>query len=329
MNRLPLTFACGRYDRTEALRTGDVRPEGIDLNYIPIEASREIFDRFVGGRDFDCAELSISEYIRMVDAGEGRFVALPIFPSRVFRHGFIFVNRNAGIRTPKDLEGKRIGVGLYTQTAAVVIRGHLHNDFGVDFSNVKWVQGAIEKPGPHGQPVTRPLLKPINLVENTSPHSLADLLARGEIDAMIPARRPPGFGKNPDIVRLFPNYREVERDMYARTKIHPIMHLLGIRREVYDRNPWVASSLYRAFVAAKDFALDLMRVSITQSTMFPWHNAEFDEIESLMGGDPWPCGIEPNRPSLEAMIRFLHQQDMIAREVKVEELFVPLPGLLD
>ena len=329
MSRLPLTFACGRYDRTQALRTGEVTPEGIDLNYIAIEASREIFDRFVGGRDFDCAELSISEYIRMIDAGEDRFVAVPVFPSRLFRHGFIFVNRNSGVKTPKDLEGKRVGVGLYTQTAAVVIRGHLQNDFGVDFSKVKWVQGAIEKPGPHGQPVTKPLLRPIDLVENTSPYSLADLLARGEIDAMIPARRPPGFGKNPDIVRLFPNYREVEREMYARAKIHPIMHVLGIRREVYDRNPWVATSLFRAFSQAKDHALELMRVSITQSTMFPWHMAEFDEIETLMAGDPWPYGLEPNRPSLEAMSRFLHQQHMTAREVKVEELFVPLPGMMD
>jgi 4,5-dihydroxyphthalate decarboxylase len=329
MNKLPLTFACGRYDRTEALRTGEVQPEGIALNYIAIEASREIFDRFVGGRDFDCAELSISEYIRMVDAGEDRFVALPIFPSRVFRHGFIFINRNAGIRSPKDLEGKRIGVGLYTQTAAVVIRGHLQNDFGVDFSRVKWVQGAIEKPGAHGQPVTRPLLQPVDIVENTSPYSLAELLARGEIDAMIPARRPPGFGKNPDIVRLFPNYREVEREMYQRAKIHPIMHLLGIRREVYDRDPWVAASLYKAFVEAKEFALDLMRVSITQSTMFPWHSAEYDEVESLMGGDPWPCGVEPNRPTLEATIKFLRQQHMIARDVTVDELFVPIPGVLD
>jgi len=326
---LPLTFACGRYDRTEALRTGEVRPEGVALNYIPIEASREIFDRFVGGRDFDCAELSISEYIRMVDAGEDRFAAIPVFPSRAFRHGFIFVNSNAGIRAPKDLEGKRIGVGLYTQTAAVVIRGHLHNDFDVDFSAVKWVQGAIEKPGAHGQPVTRPLLKPVDIVDNASAHSLADLLARGEIDAMIPARRPPGFGRDPNIVRLFPNYREIERDMYARSKIHPIMHLLAIRREVYERNPWVAASLYKAFVEAKNFAVDLMRVSITQSTMFPWHIAEFDEIETLMGGDPWPYGVEPNRPTLEATIKFLKQQHMIARAVAVEELFVPLPGVLD
>jgi 4,5-dihydroxyphthalate decarboxylase len=329
MARLPLTFACGRYDRTQALRSGEVQPEGIDLNYIAIEASREIFDRMVGNKEFDCAELSTSEYVRMVDAGEKDFVAIPVFPSRCFRHGFIFINRNAGIRTPKDLEGKRIGTGLYTQTAAVWIRGHLHNDFGVDFSNVKWVQGAIEKAGPHGQPTTRPLLKPVDIVENESPYSLAELLARGEIDAMIPARRPPNFGKNPDIVRLFPNFSEIERDLYRRTKIHPVMHLLAIRRDVYERHPWIATSLFKAFQEAKDFAVDLMRVSITQSTMFPWHLDAFDEIETLMGGDPWPYGIEPNRSTLEALISYLHQQHMISRKMPVEELFVPIRGLFD
>ncbi len=329
MNRLPLTFACGRYDRTEALRTGEIQPEGIALNYIPIEASREIFDRMVGNHEFDCAELSSSEFIRMVDGGKAPFVAIPVFPSRAFRHGFIFINRNAGIRTPKDLEGKRIGTGLYTQTAAVYIRGHLQNDFGVDFSGVKWVQGAIEKAGPHGQPSTRPLLQPVDITENESQYSLAELLARGEIDAMIPARRPPGFGKNPDIVRLFPNFREIEREMYVRSKIHPAMHVLAIRRDVYERNPWIAASLFKAFNEAKDWAVDRMRVSITQSTMFPWHLSEFDEIEQLMGGDPWPYGIEPNRSTLEALIMFLHQQHMISRRMPVEELFVPLKGLFD
>lgn len=329
MNRLSLSFACGRYDRTEALRTGEVQVEGIDLNYIAIEAAREIFDRMVGNREFDTAELSCSEFIRMVDAGDRSFVAIPVFPSRAFRHGFIFVNRNAGIRSPRDLEGRRVGVGLYTQTAAVWIRGHLQNDFGVDLSRVHWIQGAIEKPGAHGSPVTRPLLQAVDLVDNHSPYSIADLLVRGEIDAFIASRRAPNYGKHPDVVRLFPGFREIERDLYARTKIHPVMHLLAIRRDIYERHPWVAASLFKAFSAAKSFAVDLMRVSITQSTMFPWHVCEFDEIESLMGGDPWPYGIEPNRSTLEALIQYMHQQHMIGRRMPVEELFVPLKGLED
>ena len=327
MNRLPLTFACGRYDRTEALRTGEIRPEGIDLNYIAIEASREIFDRMVGNNEFDTAELSSSEFIRMVDAGEDRFVCIPVFPSRAFRHGFIFINRNAGIRSPKDLEGKKVGVGLYTQTAAVWIRGHLQQDFGVDVDKIHWIQGAIEKPGAHGNPVTRPLLKEISLVDNHSPYSIADLLARGEIDAFIAARRAPNYGTHPDVVRLFPNFREIERDLYKARKIHPIMHMLAIRRDVYEKNPWVASSLYKAFNEAKNYAIELMKVSITQATMFPWHVSEWDEVETLMDGDPWPYGIEPNRPTLEALIDMMYEQHMITRKVKVEELFAPLKGL--
>ena len=319
---IPLTFACGSYDRTNALRTGEITPQGVDLKYVAIEASRDIFDRFVGKGEFDCAELSASEFIRNHDAGDRNFVAVPVFPSRAFRHGFIFVNRNSGIRNPKDLAGRRIGVGLWTQTAAVYIKGHLENDFGVDLSKVTWIQGAIEKPGAHGNPVTRPLLKHVDIIDNESPYSVADLLARGEIDAFIAARRAPNFGSNPDIVRLFPNFREIERDLYARTKIHPIMHLLAIRREVYERNPWVAASLYKAFVAAKDHAIEHLRVTITQSTMFPWHISEYEEIENLMGGDPWPCGIEPNRSTLEALIMYMHQQHMIAKPMKAEDLFV-------
>jgi 4,5-dihydroxyphthalate decarboxylase len=241
MPNLPLTFACGSYDRTNALRTGEVTPEGIDLNYVAIEASRDIFDRFVGKGEFDCAELSASEFIRNHDAGDRTFVAVPIFPSRAFRHGFIFINRNAGIKSPKDLAGRRIGVGLWTQTAAVYIKGHLENEFGVDLSAVQWVQGAIEKPGAHGNPVTRPLLKPVDIIDNESPYSIADLLARGEIDALIAARRAPNYG-----------------------------------------------------------------------------------IKTLMGGDPWPCGVEPNRSTLEALIGYMHQQHMIAKKMKAEDLFVQI-----
>jgi 4,5-dihydroxyphthalate decarboxylase len=322
MSDLPLTFACGTYDRTMALRTGEVRPQGIDLKYVAIEASRDIFDRFVGKGEFDCAELSASEFIRNHDAGDDTFVAVPFFPSRAFRHGFIFINRNGRVKTPKDLEGKRIGVGLWTQTAAVYIKGHLENEFGVDLSGVTWVEGAIEKPGPHGDPVKRPLLKHVDIIENTSPYSIADLLARGEIDAFIAARRAPNYRKNPDIVRLFPNYREIERDLYARTKIHPIMHLLAVRRTVHEKHPWVAKALYEAFEKSKEIALEHMRVTITQSTMFPWHLPAYEEVEELMGGDPWPCGVEPNRATLEALVKYMHQQHMIAKPMKVEDLFV-------
>jgi 4,5-dihydroxyphthalate decarboxylase len=326
MDRLSLTFACGRYDRTEALRTGDVTIEDIDLKYIPIDAPREIFDRMVGKREFDLSELSSSEFISMTGRGDCPFVALPVFPSRVFRHGFIFINKRAGIGSPKDLEGKRIGVPLYTQTAAIWIRGHLTHQYGVDLQAVRWVQGAVEKSGNHGKPNVVPLLKPVNIERNESAHSLGELLARGEIDVLIGSRAPETLGRHPDVARLFPNYREVEKEFYSQTGIFPIMHLVAIRREVYEKNPWIAGNLYRAFVDSKNWALARMRFSGSQCYMLPWQFADVDEIDDVFGGDPWPYGIEPNRPTLEALLQYMVEQHFIAKTLASEELFVPLPG---
>jgi 4,5-dihydroxyphthalate decarboxylase len=328
MSRLSLTFACGHYDRTEALRTGIVRPEGIDLNYLAIEAPREIFDRMVGGLEFEVSELSASEYICLTGAGKSQFVALPVFPSRAFRHSFIYINKKAGIRSPKDLEGKRVGVALYTQTAAIYIRGHLAQQYGVDLSKIHWVQGAVEQAGTHGKPHSLPVLKPVDLVQSDSPHSLGDLLASGEIDALIGSRRPLTLGVHPDVARLFPDFREIERDFYQQTKIFPIMHLVAIRKDVYEAHPWVANSLYKAFVEAKNWSLARMHFSGSTSTMMPWHAAAVDEIDEIFGGDPWPYGVEPNRPTLDAFMKMLVEQDFIERPIPIDDLFVPLPGAM-
>jgi 4,5-dihydroxyphthalate decarboxylase len=326
VSRLNLSFACGRYDRTEPLRTGDVSVEGVDLNFIPIEAGREIFDRMVGGQEFDVSELSSSEFISLLSRGNCPFVALPVFPSRVFRHSFIYVNMRSGIHTPKDLQHKRVGVPLYTQTAALWIRGHLAHEYGVDLSTIRWVQGAVEKPGAHGKPHAPPLLKPANIERNESPHSLNDLLAAGELDAIIGSRRPVSLGRHPDIGRLFPNYRAIEREFYCKTKIFPIMHLVAMRRELYERHPWVANSLYKAFVAAKNWALARMQFSGATCYMLPWQGADVEELEELFGADPWPYGVEPNRPTLQALVQYMFEQDFIAKPLRVEDLFVPLPG---
>jgi 4,5-dihydroxyphthalate decarboxylase len=326
MERLKLTFACGPYDRTEALRTGDVEVEGIDLVYTSIQSPREIFDRMVGELEFDLSELSSSEFISMKGAGACPFVALPVFPSRLFRHGFIFINERSGIRSPKDLEGKRIGLPLYTQTAAIWIRGHLMHQYGVDLETIRWVQGAVEKAGSHGTPHAPPLLKPANIELNRSAYSLGELLARGEIDALVGSRQPETLGRCREVVRLFPNYREVEREFYEKTKIFPIMHLVVIRRDVCESNPWVANRLYRAFVQAKNWALNRMRFSGTQCYMLPWQFAEVDEINQVFGGDPWPYGIEANRPTLEALVQYMSEQNFIATAIPIEDLFVPLSG---
>jgi 4,5-dihydroxyphthalate decarboxylase len=319
---LLLTFACGGYDRMEAMRRGIVQPAGIDLKFIQIDLPRIIFDRMAGRQEFDLSELSCSEFIAQTGRGDRNFVALPVFPSKVFRHGFIYYNKKSGIRTAKDLEGKRIGTPLYTQTAAVFIRGLLMEEYGVDLSGVQWVQGAVEKAGAHGIPSAPPLLKPVKIEQNHTDKSLGDLLAEGKIDALLGSRAPETFGKHPDVARLFPNYREVERDYYKRTRIHPIMHCVAIRRDTYEKNPWIAKPLYEAFQASKAWALERMRFSAAQMVMLPWLFPDLDEIDELFGGDPWPYGVEANRPTLEALVRYMVAQNMIAKPIPVDELFL-------
>src|SRR5688572_22300115 len=228
MAKLHLNFACALYDRMQPLYTGEVQPEGIDLNFIPIELPRPIFDRMSGGQEFDVAEYSSSEFVQRFAAKECPFVALPIFPSRTFRHSFISVSRRSGIKSPKDLEGKRVGVALYTMTAAIFIRGLLQHEYGVDLSKIHWVQGAMNEPGAHGSPTVLPLLKPVPIEINNSGKSLSDLLMDGTIDASIGTSLPVAVRKNPDVARLFPNFKEIEKEYYRRTKIFPIMHLVVI-----------------------------------------------------------------------------------------------------
>ena len=158
MSRLQLTFACCRYDRMEAIREGTVTVEGVDLTCLTLKSGRDVFDRMGGGQEFDVAEMSASEFVSRAGTGDSPFVAIPVFPSRVFRHGYIFVNTRSGIRTPKDLEGRRVGVPLYSQTAALWVRGHLAHQFGVNLDTIRWVQGAVEVGGTHGKPHAPPLL---------------------------------------------------------------------------------------------------------------------------------------------------------------------------
>ena len=326
MSKLRLTFACGLYDRMLALYTGDVQPEGIDLNYLVVDESRQIFDRMSGGQEFDVCEYSSSEFITRHAAGNSPFVAIPVFASRVFRNGYIWVNRKA-IKTPKDLEGKRIGVPLYTQTAAIYMRGLLQEDCGVDLSGCNWVQGAVNTPGTHGNPTVLPMVKPVKVEPNKSGKSLGDLLAENDIQAILSTMTPASRRRSADVQRLFPNFREHEREYFKRTRIFPIMHLIAIKRSVYEANPFIATSLYKAFNQAKDLAWKKMRAVQTLRYMLPWLPDDLDEIDDIFGGDCWPYGIEPNRPSLEAMVRFMVDQGLIAKSIPIEDLFVPIHGL--
>ena len=317
VSRPRLTFACGLYDRTDALRTGDVKLKDIDLEFLAIPSPRELFDRMGGNQEFDSSEFSSSEFISRFDRGDCPFVALPVFPSRVFRHGYIYVNRKSGIHAPKDLEGKRVGVALYTMTAAVWIRGHLADQYGVDCSTFQWTEGAINHAGRHGEPSAPPLRKPVKIAHDPQGRSLRDLLAAHEIDAIIGTQHP---HPHSDIAPLFADARAVERAFYLKTKIFPIMHLVVMRRDTYERNPVAADSLYRGLVEAKNLARE--RLHKGHPLMLPWVHSDIHEMDEVFGGDTYPYGIEANRPTLEALVRHMFDQNFISRKIPVEELFV-------
>jgi 4,5-dihydroxyphthalate decarboxylase len=326
MAKLRLSFACALYDRMQPLYTGEVQPAGIELNFIPIEEPRPIFDRMSGGLEFDVAEYSSSEFVQRFANKQCPFVAIPVFPSRAFRHGFIAINRKSGITKPKDLEGKRVGVPLYTMTAAIFIRGLLQHEFGVDFEKIHWVQGAVNKAGAHGKPTVLPLLKPIPIEIDPSGRSLSDLIEARVVDATLGTSLPESIRTNPDITRLFPNYVEMERDYYKRTGVYPIMHLVAIKKDIYERYPFVATSLHDAFVESKKIALKHMFNLRALRYMTPFLMRDIDEIYEIFNGDPWPYGVEKNRKTLEALVTYLVDQHLIAAPVKVDDLFVPTYG---
>jgi 4,5-dihydroxyphthalate decarboxylase len=331
MSKIRLTFACGPYDRMEALQYGRIEVEGIDLNFLEIQAPREIFDRMVGAKEFDLSEMSLSEHIINTVTGASEFVAIPVFPSKAFRHSFICVNRRAGIREPKDLAGKRIGVPLYSMSAAIWVRGDLQNVYGVDLSEVEWIQGAMEKPGSHGKPPAPPkLLTPARISPNTSHKSLSDMLAEGSIDATLGSRMPESVRTHPDKVAcLFSDPRAEQKRYYRAHRVHPIMHTVAIRKDLYEANKWIAQSLYKAFQASKQWALERMYFSAAQRYMLPFLFEDLSEVDELFDGDPWPYGLEENRPTLETFVKYLHQQGFIGKEIPIEELFIPLHGRVD
>jgi 4,5-dihydroxyphthalate decarboxylase len=319
VSRPKLTLACGLYDRTDALRTGDVKVDGLDIDFVAISNPREIFDRMGGKQEFDVSEFSSSEFISRLGRGDNTFVALPVFPSRVFRHGYIYINRKAGIRTPKDIAGKRIGVPVYTMTAAVWIRGHLMHQYGVDLSGCRWLEGAINHAGSHGDPSAPPLLKPIEVERDPQGRSLSELLANGEIDVIMGTQHPI---PHPDIAPLFADARAVEREFAKTTRIFPMMHLVVIRRDVYERDPSIADRLYKGLVEAKNLALT--RLKRGHPLMLPWLHHDLQELDDVFGGDPYPCGIEANRPSLEALVQYMVEQNFIPKRIPIEDIFVPV-----
>lgn len=316
MPNLRLSLACGPYDRTQALRDGTVRPQGIDLTYVSGQPA-ELFWRMLQYKEFDISEMSMSNYISLVGNEDCPFIAIPAFLSRVFRHGYIFVNANSGINEPKDLIGKRGGVPEYSQTAAVMARGVLEHEHGVRPNQIEWIQGRKDR-------IRLNLPADVRVSPAPAGRELSDMLDCGEIDFLITGNNPLSFRRgSPNVRRLFPNYRELERDYYRRTKIYPIMHTVVIRRDVYDRDPWIALSLYNAFCAAKDVCCRLLLETGSPKATFGWLQAMIEEEQAVFGKDWYPYGIEQNRASLEALLQYNHEQGLTSRRLTVEELFAP------
>jgi 4,5-dihydroxyphthalate decarboxylase len=316
---LRLSLACWDYDRTRALADGRVRPDGIDLVYLnqPVE---ETFFRMLRFAEFDASEMSLSSYVASLGQAEPRFIAIPAFPSRYFRHSCIFVSAKSGIRKPEELKGKRIGVPEYQMTAPVWIRGILSDDYGVKVTDVQHLSGGEEEPG-RDEKLKLNLPSEIKLEPIGPTQTLSAMLASGELDALVTARAPSTFKTTDAVKRLFPDYVEKEKQYYKRTKIFPIMHTVVIRRDVYAKNPWVAQSLYKAFVASKKIASDMYAQTAAMTSMLPWTSAHADEARSEMGEDWWPYGLGPNRHVLETFLRYHHEQGLSKRLFKPEELF--------
>jgi 4,5-dihydroxyphthalate decarboxylase len=322
MAKLRLTLGCWSYDRTRALLDERVRPDGIDLNYlnIPVE---ETFFRMLRHKEFDAAEMSLSSYVMSLFQPEPPFVAIPAFTSRFFRHSCIYVHAASGITEPKDLVGKRVGTPEYQMTAAVWIRGILSEDHGVPVSSVVYVTGGEEEPG---RPEKLPLdLPPDIRVERIgADETLSSMLARGDIDALYTARMPSSFRSgNGTVRRLFEEFPAVERDYFRRTGIFPIMHTVVIRREVYERDPWVAQSLYKAFLAAQREAYADLAETAALKTMLPWLPAHVEETRREMGDDFWPYGLERNVRTLATFVRYSYEQGLAKRLLEPAQLFAP------
>ena len=322
MAKLRLNLACWNYDRTRALADGSVQPDGIDLNYLDLPVE-ETFFRMLRYREFEVAELSLSSYTVSLFSEQPPFIAIPVFPSRFFRHSCVYVNADANIRTPKDLIGKRIGTPEYQMTAPVWIRGILSEHYGVPVDSVTYYTGGEEEPG-RSEKIPLDLPPHIKVQPIGETQTLSAMLASGEIDALYTARMPSTFSLQRGAVqRLFSNYKEVEQEYYRKTRIFPIMHTVAIRRDVYEQNRWVAQSLYKAFVEAQRRTYEDLYMTAALKAMLPWLTSHVEETRALMGDDFWAYGFDSNRASLATFLRYHHEQGLSKRLLEPEELFAP------
>jgi 4,5-dihydroxyphthalate decarboxylase len=321
MSKVRMTLACWDYDRARPLLDGTIQPEGIEFTPV-VSRPSDTFFRMLRHSEFEVSELSLANYTMLRARGDTSFIAIPVFPSRMFRHSCIYVHVDSGINEPKDLEGKKIGVPEYSMTAAVFVRGLLLSEYGIKPETIEWFSGTqdgLQRPSRIDFELPGVVLHRMPIEQDMGP-----MLDSGELDAIISPNMPASFTADPPPVRrLFPDYRQAEKEYFARTGIFPIMHTVVLRRDVHEQYPWAAQSIYRAFIEAKEQAYEQLKETDALKITLPWVLAELEETRRTMGHDFWPYGLERNRPALEALPRYLHEQGLADRVPEIEELFAP------
>jgi 4,5-dihydroxyphthalate decarboxylase len=320
--KLHLTLACWGYDRIEALASRAVQPDGIELTVLNQQVE-ETFFRMMRHAEYDVAEMSLSSYTVSLSRPDPKFIAIPVFPSRLFRHSSIYVSQRSGIREPKDLIGKKVGVPEYQLTAPVWVRGILSDEYGVTAQNVEHLTGGIETPG-RVEKLALNLPPGISVSNIGGQRTLNGMLLDGGIDAMFTPRAPSCLQTHPqEIRRLFENYAEVERDYYRRTRIFPIMHTVVIRRELYRKHPWVAQNLFKAFQEAQRRTYADLNETAALKVMLPWLTAHVEDAKRELGDDWWSYGLAKNRHVLDTFLRYHHEQGLSPTRLAPQDLFAP------
>jgi 4,5-dihydroxyphthalate decarboxylase len=311
-----LRYGGAVYDRTAGIKLGTVRIEGVDLEYV-VDLPNQVFRRMFDTAEFDFCEMSGGNYITALALGDRRFVGLPIFLSRVFRYGSLFINTHSGITRPEDLRGRRLGVPEYGQTATIWMRAILEHEHGVHAREVHWVRGATEK-------VAFEIPAGVTVEDAPPGRTLSDLLEAGEIDALAAPERPECFVRgSAQVRRLFPNYPEVDAAYYRRTGHFPIMHMIVLRRDVYERDRTLPRRIYAAFVEAKRQAYEGLARSGFLVTSLAFQTFAYEQQQALLGDDPFAYGVARSRATIEALAEYTHEQGLAPRRVTIEELFVP------
>jgi 4,5-dihydroxyphthalate decarboxylase len=321
MPPLPLTLAISDYDHVRDLVSGRVKPEGIDLTALVLSIE-EIFYRFTVYREWDVSEMAMGKYVSLRSQGDTSLTAIPVFPSRMFRHSSIYARSDGPVKTPADLKGRRVGVPEWAQTAAIYTRGLLVHQYGLALADIAWVQAGVNEPGrtekvalklPAGVTIERPAQKSLN-----------GMLLAGELDAVMTAHAPEAFeAGDPRIKRLFPDFMPVELAYWRETGIFPIMHCIAIQTRVLEAHPWIAMNLLTAFEAAKRRSVARAFEATASRFPIPWSHERATMAAPLFGNEYWPYGIEPNRVTLTAFLTYAREQGVCHRLLTPEELFPP------